>query len=98
MGVALCGRNLSSFHLAWAVAGGGVGVFLRLSVRGSLADLVMVTCTESCFPGVLGVELFDGDAGIFQSFLQCTMSCRVLESNRSTWHGTGGCFGVGESR
>ena len=71
MRVMLRGRNLSSFHPTWAVAGGGVGVFSRFSARGSLADLVMVTCTQSWFPGVPGVELFDGDAGIFEVF------CRV---------------------
>ena len=31
-------------------------------------DLVMVTCTQSWFPGVLGVESFNGDAGIFEVF------------------------------
>ena len=60
-----------SLHSSWAVAGGGVGVFPYFSARGSLADLVMVTCTQSWFPGVPGVELFDGDAGIFEVF------CRV---------------------
>ena len=65
VGVALRGRNLSSFHPSWAVAGGGVAVFSRFSAQGSLADLVMVMCTQSRFPGVPGVELFDGDARNF---------------------------------
>ena len=69
VGVALCGRNLLSFHPSWAVAGGGVGVFSPLSGRGSEADLVMVTCTQSWFRGVLGVELFSGEAGIVEVFL-----------------------------
>ena len=55
-----------SFHPAWTVAGGGVGVFSPSTGGGSEVDLVMVTCTESWFPGVPGVELFNGDAGIFE--------------------------------
>ena len=35
---------------------------------GSEVDLVMVTYTQSWFPGVPRVELFDGDAGIFEIF------------------------------
>ena len=66
----MCGRNLSSFPPSWTVAGGGVGVFSPLG-GGSEIDLVMVTCTQSWFSGVPGVELFDGDAGIFEVF------CRV---------------------
>ena len=68
MGVTLRGRNLSSFHPSWTVAGGGVGVFFPLTGGGSEVDLVMVTCTQSWFPGVPGVELFDSDAGIFGVF------------------------------
>ena len=68
MGVMLRGGNLLSFHPCWGVAGGGVGAFSCFSARGSLADLVMVTCTQSWFPGVPGVEFFDGDAGIFEVF------------------------------
>ena len=66
--VALCGRNLLSFHPSWAVAGGGVGVFSPLAGRGSEADLLIVTCTQSWFPGVPGVELFCGEAGIVEVF------------------------------
>ena len=66
--VALRGRNLSSFYPSGAVAGGGVGAFSPLTGRGSEVDLVMVTCTRSWFLGVPGVELCDGDAGIFQVF------------------------------
>ena len=68
MGVALRGRNLLSFHPSWAVAGGGVGVFSPLAGRGSEADLRMVTCTQSWFPGVPEVELFCGKAGIVEVF------------------------------
>ena len=68
MGVTLRGRNLSSFHPFWTVAGGGVGVLSPLTGGGSEVDLLMVTCTQSWFPGVPGVELFDGDAGIFKVF------------------------------
>ena len=57
-----------SFHPPWAVAGGGVGVFSRLTGGGSEIDLVMVRCTQSWFSGVPGVELFNGDAGIFEVF------------------------------
>ena len=35
---------------------------------GSEVDLVRVRCTQSWFPGAPGVELFNGDAGIFQVF------------------------------
>ena len=35
---------------------------------GSEVDLVMVTCTQSWFPGLPGVELFNGDIGIFEVF------------------------------
>ena len=66
--VALCRRNLVSFHPSWAVAGGGVGVFSPLAWRGSEADLLMVTCAQSWFPGVPGVELFCGEAGIVEVF------------------------------
>ena len=59
------------FHPSLAVAGGSVGVFSPLTGGGSEVDLVMVTCTQSWFPGVPGVELFNGDAGIFEVF------CRV---------------------
>ena len=62
------GRNLPSFHPSWPVAGGGVGVLSPLTGEGSEVDLVMVTCTQSWFPGVPGVELFDGYAGIFEVF------------------------------
>ena len=62
------GRNLLSFHPSWAVAGGGVAVFSPLPGGGSEVDLVMVTCTQSRFSGVPGVELFNGDAGIFEVF------------------------------
>ena len=65
-------RNLSSFHSSWTVAGGGVGVFSPLTGGGSEVDLVMVTCTQSRFPGVLGVEQFNGDAGIFEVFCRVT--------------------------
>ena len=68
MGVTLREGNPSSFNPSWAVAGGGVGVFSRFSEWDSLADLVMVTCTQSWFPGVPGVELFNGDVGIFEVF------------------------------
>ena len=68
MGVTLRGRNLPSFHPYWPAAGGGVGVFSPGTGRGSEVDLVMVTCTLSWFPGVPGVELFDGDAVIFKVF------------------------------
>ena len=68
MGVVLCGRNLLSFHPSWAVTGGGVGVFSPLAGRGLKADLLMVTCTQSWFTGVPGVELFCGDAGIVEVF------------------------------
>ena len=68
MRVTLRGRNLPLFHPSWPVAGGGVGVFSLLTGRGSEVDLVMVTCTQSWFPGVPGVELFDGDAGICEVF------------------------------
>ena len=68
MGVTFRGRNLSSLHPSWAVAGGGVGIFSRFSARGLLADLVIVTCTQAWFPGVLGVEPFNGDSGIFEVF------------------------------
>ena len=68
MGVTLRGGTLPAFHPSWPVAGGGVGVFSPLAGGGSEVDLVMVTCTQSWFPGVLGVELFDGDAGIFEVF------------------------------
>ena len=71
MGVTLRGRNLSSFHSSRTVAGGGGGVFSPLTGGGSEVDLVMVTCTQSWFLRVPGVELFDGDAGIFEVF------CRV---------------------
>ena len=57
-----------SFHPPWAVAGGGVGVFSHLTGGGSEGDLVMVTCTQSWLSGVPGVELFNGDAGIFEVF------------------------------
>ena len=70
MRVVLCGRNLVSFHPSWAVAAGGVGVFWPLAWRGSEADLLMVTCThwQSWFPGVPGVKLFCGEAGIVEVF------------------------------
>ena len=68
MGVVLCRRNLLSFHPSWAVAGGGVGVFSPLAGQGSEADLLMVTCTQSWFLGVPGVELFSGEAGIIEVF------------------------------
>ena len=68
VGVTLCGRNLLSFYLSWAVAGGGVGVFSPLAGQGSQANLLMVTCTQSWFPGVLGVELFCGETGIVEVF------------------------------
>ena len=68
MGVALCGRNLLSFHLAWPLAGGSIGVFSPLAGRGSEADLLMVTCTQSWFPRVPAVELFCGEAGIAEVF------------------------------
>ena len=68
MGVVLCGRNLLSFHLSWVVAGGGVVAFLPLAGRGSEADLLMVTCTQSWFPGVPGVELFCDEAGSVEVF------------------------------
>ena len=68
MGVVLRGRNLSSFHSSWAVVGGGVGVFSPLTGGGLEVDLVMVTCTQSRFSGVPGVEIFNGDAGIFEVF------------------------------
>ena len=64
----LCGRNLLSFHLSWVVAGGHVGVFLSLAGWGSEADLLMVTCTQSWFPGVPEVELFSGEVGIVEFF------------------------------
>ena len=64
----LCGRNLLLFHPSWAVAGGGVGVFSPLARQGSEADLLMIMCTQSWFPGVLGVELFCGKAGIVEVF------------------------------
>ena len=64
----LRGWNPLSFHPPWAVAGGGVGVFSPLTGGGSEVDLVMVTCTQSWFSGVPGVELFNGDAGIFEVF------------------------------
>ena len=57
-----------SFHPPWAVAGGGVRVSSPLTGGGSEVDLVMVTCTQSWFSGVPGVELFNGDAGIFEVF------------------------------
>ena len=60
-----------SFHPSWVVAGGGVGVFSPLVGRGSEANLMMVTCTQSWFPGVRGVEMFCGEAGIVEVF------CRV---------------------
>ena len=62
------GRNLLSFHPSWVLLGGGVGVLSPLAGRGSLADLLMVTCTQSWFPGVPGVELFRGEAGILEDF------------------------------
>ena len=68
MGVTLRGRNLSSFHPSQTVAGGGVGVFSPLTGGGSEVDLVMVTCTQSWFPGVPRVEFFDGEAGILEVF------------------------------
>ena len=68
MGVTLQERNLSSFHPSWTVAGGRVGVFSPLTGGGSEVDLVMVTFTQSWFPGVPRVELFDGDAGILEVF------------------------------
>ena len=68
MGVVLCGKNLFLFHPFWAVAGGGVGVFSPLAGRDLEADLLMVTCTQSWFLGVPGVELFCGDAGIVEVF------------------------------
>ena len=46
-------RNLSSFHPSWTVAGGGVVVFSPLAGGGSEVYLVMVTCTQSGFPGEL---------------------------------------------
>ena len=64
----LRGRNLPSFHPSWTVPGGGVGVFSPLTGGGSEVDLVMVTCTQSWFPGVPGVEPFNGDAGIYEVF------------------------------
>ena len=36
--------------------------------QGSEADLLIVTCTQSWFPGVPGVELFYGEAGIVEVF------------------------------
>ena len=71
MRVTLPGSNLCSFRLSWTVAGSSVGVFSPLKGEGSEVDLVMVTCTQSWFPEVLGVELFDGDADILEVF------CRV---------------------
>ena len=68
MGVGLRGRNLLSFHPSWAVAGGGDGVFSPWTWGGSEVDLVMVTCTQSRFSGVPGVELFNVDASIFEVF------------------------------
>ena len=68
MGVALRERNLSSFHPSWAVAGGGVGVFSPLTGRGSEVDPLMVMCIQSRFSEVLGVEMFNGDCGIFEVF------------------------------
>ena len=68
MGVTLCRRNLLSFHPSWVVVGGGIGVFSPLAGLGSEADLLMVTCTQSWFPGVPGVELFCGEAGIVEVF------------------------------
>ena len=62
------GMNLSSFHPSWTVAGGGVDVCSPLTGGGSEVVLVMVTCTVSRFPGVLGVESFKRDAGIFEVF------------------------------
>ena len=72
VGVALQGRNLLSFHPSWAITGRGVGVFPSLTGRGSEVDLVMVMCTLYRFPALLGVEMLNGNAGIFQVF------CRVL--------------------
>ena len=66
MGVRLCERNLRSFHPSWAVAGGGLGVFSPLAGQGSEADLLIVTCTQSWFHGVLEMELFYGEAGIVE--------------------------------
>ena len=97
MGVTLRGRNLSSFHPSGMVAGGGVGVFSPLTGGGSEIDLVIVTCTQSWFPGLPGVEPFNGDAGIFEAFCPGTRSCPVLENNRSTWHGIGVSLDKGES-
>ena len=68
MGVMLWRRNLLSSHPSWAVAGGSGGVFSPLAGRGPEADLLMVTCTQSWFPGVPGVELFSGEAGIVEVF------------------------------
>ena len=62
------GWNLSLFHPSWTVAGSSVGVFSPLTGGGAEVDLVMVTCTQSWFPGVPGVELFNSDAGIFEVF------------------------------
>ena len=45
-----------------------------------MSDLVIVTCTQSWFPGVLEVESFDGDAGISEVFCRVTgiaVLCRV---------------------
>ena len=50
------------------MVGGGVGVSSPLAGRGLEADLLMVTCTQSWFPEVLGVELFRGEAGIVKVF------------------------------
>ena len=68
MQVTLRGRNLLSSPPSWTVAGSGVGIFSPLTRGGSEVDLMMVTCTQSWFPGVPGVEPFDGDAGIFEVF------------------------------
>ena len=42
--------------------------FLAFGGARTEGDLLMVTCTQSWFPGVPGVELFCGEAGIVEVF------------------------------
>ena len=54
-----------------SVLGGGwlwCWVFSPLAGRGSEADLLVVTSTQSWFPGVQRVELFCSEAGIVEVF------------------------------
>ena len=86
------------FNLYCPVAAGRVGVFSPLAGEGLEVHLVMVTCTQSWFPGVMGVELFNGDVGIVEIFSGVPDLVVFWRVTDPPWHGTRVCLGEGESQ